>query len=319
MRSRNQDRYNRQIRPNIQMGHQSLKHKPTNSSVGVCASCLRERLFSLIAAQAQAQVQVQAQLRSAAAEDRLKSDPHPPPLIFPRSVSPYISRRKADDTSWYHHQHHLHSVSNQRFYSTPQVGPGGSITTAGSLTKKRGKFSLISKLFRSRSEKLDLDPRASRDSCTTSSSSPSWFPSIFSGRRKKRSTIFSGDRGPYRTRNRGMSLERAPDDGDECDASSGYSSESSQGWKRTPVAVPVTSVRRGRPGHVRNTSGLAFCLSPLVRASPNRHWNQKCMPPEIGFSGEFRVSAKPHLSTAASFCANRSRKLADFGRGTPNR
>ncbi|TQE11896.1 hypothetical protein C1H46_002530 [Malus baccata] len=31
---------------------------------------------------------------------------NPSPLIFPRSVSPYVSRRKSDDSTWHHYHHH---------------------------------------------------------------------------------------------------------------------------------------------------------------------------------------------------------------------
>uniref|UniRef100_A0A5B6ZK72 Uncharacterized protein n=1 Tax=Davidia involucrata TaxID=16924 RepID=A0A5B6ZK72_DAVIN len=301
-----------------------------SSNVGVCASCLRERLFALIAAQAQSQARAQA--RQAAQEDRRKSDSHPPPLIFPRSVSPYICRRKSDNSDWNHDHRHHHSLSDQRFYSTPQVGPTGAIVTASSYKKKHSKFSLFSNLFRSKSEKTDSDHRVSvsnsGDSCTASSSSVSWFSSILSVSRKKQSRLFSldestaaGVRRPCRNRDRGMSPARYSNDGENeecCERSSGYSSESSQGWKQTPrrAAPPVRP--GGRPSHSRNVSGLAFCLSPLVRASPNRHWNQKGMPPDMAVSGEIKVPVKPHLSTAASFCANRSRKLADFGRFNHN-
>ncbi|KAM7476211.1 hypothetical protein LguiB_023454 [Lonicera macranthoides] len=292
-----------------------------SSSVGVCATCLRERLFALVAAQA--------------VEDRRKYDSQqPPPLVFPRSVSPYITRRKSDNTDWQTHHHHHHSISDQRFYSTPQVGPTGfTIGTASSYKKKHSKFSLLSNLFRSRSRKVDLeeDHRVSvsnsRESCTTS---PSWFSSMLSGHRKKQSRLFSMEdsntggasrnvAGVYGNRDRGMSPARYSEDGaeEEC---TGYSSESSQGWRETPTRATRATRGGGRPmNHGRNVSGLAFCLSPMVRASPNRHWNQKGMPPDMSVNGDTRVQVKPHLSNAASYCANRSRKLADFGRFNPNR
>lgn len=282
-----------------------------SSTVGVCASCLSERLMSLIAAQAQSH----AQLRTAV-EDRRKSDPHPPPLLFPRSVSPYISHRKSNDTCY----HLQHPVSDRRFHSTPQVGSTtASIAEIGSCKKKHSRFSLLSNLFRSRSDKSQSDPKVPRDPCATSTSSPSWFQTVLSGSRKNRSIMSPGDPRPSRARDRGMSPERGSNDAENYDELSGYSSESSQGWKRTPVAGPGNAVRRGRPCQNRNVSGLTFCLSPLVRASPNRQWNQKSLPPEIGYSCDIRVPAKPHLSAAASFCANRSRKLTDFGRVNHNR
>ncbi|KAB2068905.1 hypothetical protein E1A91_A08G065600v1 [Gossypium mustelinum] len=301
-----------------------------SSGVGVCATCLRERLLELIAAQAQAQAQAQqAQLARFAIEDGLKHDP--PPLIFPRSVSPYVSRRKSDDNSatWIH---------NQRFYSTPQVGPTYSTTSTSYFEatrsfKKKNRFSLFSNLLRSRSEKFNSDPRVHfhRDSCdepSTSSASPSWFAAIFPVRRKKQQSSKTsrvdqfdqfgpGDRRSCRIIDRGMSPAIEVDSGDECDQPpSGASPEASPRWKMTPTAA-----RRPRGGTRNNISGLAFCLSPLMRPSPNTHWNQKGgLPPDMSFSGEARPSTKkPHLASAAGFHANRSRKLADFGRVNRNR
>ncbi|KAK8630612.1 hypothetical protein V6N13_079397 [Hibiscus sabdariffa] len=303
------------------------KHLPDlTSSVGVCSTCLRERLLELIAAQEQAQAQ---KALAAAADDCRKPDP--PPLIFPRSVSPYVSRRKSDDNSatW---------IQHQRFYSTPQAGPTYSATTTTYLEstrsfKKKSRFSLFSNLFRSRSEKFNSDPHRVNyhpDSCdepSSSSASPSWFATVFAVRRKKQQSTKAsrvegfdpfgpGDRRSCRVIDRGMSPAIDVDSGDECDRPpSGGSPEVSPRWKRTPTAT-----RRSRAG-TRNVSGLAFCLSPLVWASPNRHWNQKGgLPADKSFTGESRASTmKPHLATAAGFRANRSRKLADFGRVNHNR
>ncbi|XVF73573.1 hypothetical protein PTKIN_Ptkin12aG0212800 [Pterospermum kingtungense] len=302
-----------------------------SSSVGVCAACLRERLLELIAAQAQAEAQAQqAQLARAAAAAQDRRKPDPPPLIFPRSVSPYVSRRKSDDNSatWIH---------QQRFYSTPQVGPTYNTTTTTDFEatrsfKKKSRFWLFSNLFRSRSEKFSLDPKVHhhRDSCDeppSSSSSPSWYSAIFAVRRKKQQSSrtsshleefgqFDRDRRSCKIIDRGMSPAIEADSGDECDRSPwGSSPEASPRWKKTPTAA-----RRARAAGSRNVSGLAFCLSPLLRPSPNRHWNQKGgLPPDKSFTGEGRPSMKPHLATAAGFCANRSRKLADFGRVNHNR
>ncbi|XP_065864918.1 uncharacterized protein [Euphorbia lathyris] len=306
------------------------------TTVGVCASCLRERLLAIVVAQNHPQHPQLARHHSIAAaafDDSRKSDaqqpppPPPPPLLFPRSVSPYVARRKSDGASQHHHL---------RFYSTPQVGPGSTgvaaFNNSRTFRNKQGRFSLLSKLFRSRSEKFNPDPSASapgipsRNSTeAASSSSPSWFSNMFSPQRKKHSTAeYSGVAGrkPRRRMDRGMSPAREADceeDFQDCDRSpsgSGSSSDSSHWWKRTPVST-TSAVRRGKAGHM---SGLAFCLSPLVRASPNRHWNQKGgLPPDMGFPGDIRAPGKPHLSTAASFCANRSRKLCDFGRVNHNR
>ncbi|KAK0580469.1 hypothetical protein LWI29_002289 [Acer saccharum] len=322
------------------------KKHPTDlsSSVGVCASCLRERLFALIAAQVQAQQQAAAHLsqshsRAAILDDRRKQEP-PPPLVFPRSVSPYVARRKSDDAAAANWSSH-----HSRFYSTPQVGPSynsyysaataSATTTTGNFAskKKTSKFSIFSNLFRTRSDKLNSDRKNSdhgdpyRDSCETSSS---FFSTIFSTRRKKQSTVtyvenpMACDRKDTRISNRGMSPERGTDTEEDCDRSPWGSGGSSEECRKTPMSTAPVAVKKTRNGHhhhSRNVSGLTFCLSPLVRASPNRHWNQKGgLPPDMAFSGEIRgPAANPHLATAASFCANRSRKLADFGRVNHNR
>lgn len=293
-----------------------------SSGVGVCASCLRERLLYLVAAQSLASDQARA------STDR---KPDPPPLIFPRSVSPYVSRRKSDASSagpWSH---------QQRFFSTPQVGPThSSVSTATdfaaprTFNKKKGKLSLFSKLFRTRSDKLEINSRvAPRDDCEDSSSSPSstWFSSIFTTRRKKQQsrTFYAAEETNYDDRracgvvDRGMSPVRREDTADECEDRSSYCSTAGPSplWRKTPLPG-----RRCKAGHGlgKSVSGMSFCLSPLVRASPNRQWNQKGgLPPDTSFSGEIRSPARPHLSTATSFCKNRSRKLADFGRVNPNR
>lgn len=326
------------------------------SAVGVCATCLRERLLSLMAAQARAEAQ-QVQLsrhRSYAREDLpRKSDPlpPPPPLVFPRSVSPYVSRRKVEDSSWSFQSplDERHRRFHHRFYSTPQVQPtyyGGGISTSSFVTtgsvsrKQRSRFSFWSSLFRSRSEKLDSVPRDSShstcDPASSSSSSSTWLSSMFSRRKKKQSKCCTIEEAmdqrkkpsqPQLLYFRGMSPAGGASeaDGDYDDrrdgspSASGYSSESSK-WKPSPAASHGSTARRGRQGLSRNVSGLAFCLSPLVRASPNhRHWNQKGLPTELAYTGEIRAPTKPHLSEAASFCANRSRKLADFGRVNANR
>ena len=303
-----------------------------SGTVGVCASCLRERLFALIAEQAEAQQKAQlsrAEPRAALAEDPRKSDVAlpPPPLSFPRSVSPYVARRKSDESTWQHNT----CSDRRRFYSTPQVGPtyaaANTFATVEACTKKNGRFSLLTRLFRSRSEKIESDPRASsQESCGPSSSGttaspPPWFSAIFSGSRRKNSRLFvveepsaAENRKSRPITDRGMSPVRTADSDNECNRSPSASGYTSESWRS-----PAFAVRKARQGHNRNVSGMAFCLSPLVRASPGRHWSKKGLPPDIAVSGEARTPMKPHLSTAASFCKNRSRKLADFGRVHHNR
>nr|GLL19793.1 uncharacterized protein LOC109186495 [Ipomoea trifida] len=79
------------------MGNLVISHTHLNnfsSPVFVCASCLQEKLFAVILTQAQAQAEARIQQRALQEEGR-KSDTNPPVLVFPRSVSPYISRRKS--------------------------------------------------------------------------------------------------------------------------------------------------------------------------------------------------------------------------------
>ncbi|KAG5092744.1 hypothetical protein JHK82_051522 [Glycine max] len=285
-----------------------------SSTVGVCASCLRERLIALVAARV---------ISRASDEYSRNSDPNPPPpLIFPRSVSPYVSRRKPDYAAAWHDDRR-----DRLFYSTPQLGPtfcaGDSAyhADAKSFKKRFNKFRIFAKIFRTRSEKFQSDP-----SCEQASyASPSWFSAFFPTRRRNKDRTgtteeysSSAPRRRYRPSDRGMSPVTTEDFGDECDQSpsgSGYVSEASPWWRRSPTVAP--SARRSRLGHTKSSSGsgMALWLSPLVRASPNRRWNHKGLPPEMAAAAEVRAAAaKPHLSAAASFCANRSRKLADFGR-----
>jgi hypothetical protein len=86
---------------------------------------------------------------------------------------------------------------------------------------------------------------------------------------------------------------RTADSDNECDRSPSASGYSSESWRS-----PAFAVRKARQGHNRNVSGMAFCLSPLVRASTYRHWSKKGLPPDMAVSGEARTPMKPHLSTA---------------------
>ncbi|KAK3041965.1 hypothetical protein RJ639_002273 [Escallonia herrerae] len=162
------------------------KHHVTSlsSNVGVCASCLSERLFCLIAAQA---------TQSQALDDRFKfsttTNPPPPPTI---TTSP----------------------------SSKSVKTGSDLTLS--------------------------DFTDHRDSCMASTSSPSLLSNFLAGHRKlkKQSILFSLDESTIicgrkicRNKDRRMSPARYSDDGEEefGSGSSGYSLESSQGWKETPV------------------------------------------------------------------------------------
>lgn len=285
--------------------------KHPSSNVGVCAYCLRERLVAVIAAQVQDQrealfQQVQHGFR--------KSDSQLPSFVFPRSVSPYVSHRKSDSAATWQIQGH-----NRRFHSTPQVDPNGFVAVAAAVDKEKksnkGRFSsVLNGLFRSKSDSTGLavsNRGVSVDSCAAS---PSWFSMIVPGRRKNQVQTFSVaeySSKASRISDRGMSPSNVENDEHCRDVTSGYSSESSHGWKQTPD----TRRCKGRAAaYSRNASGLVFCLSPLVRPTPNRKRSHKVAPPDMTLAGEVRVPPKPHLSTAPSFCKNRSRKLADFGK-----
>ncbi|CAN8267911.1 unnamed protein product [Cochlearia groenlandica] len=264
-----------------------------SSNLGVCASCLRERLLSLAAS---------AAALSAAEDYHHQSRKHkiPPLLIFPRSVSPYVTRRKSDAAG--------EPPSNcRRYLATPQVDVGYScrdFESNGSLKSKRGKFGRFSNLFRSRSEDYDPSPSSSR----------SWISAIFSGGfPKSKPTITTVDDViAGRVFCKGMSPARDTELGNELDPTSESIEEESPAILRRTPATKTPGRRKIATG----LSGMAFCLSPLVRASPNCPFKRRIrVPSEFVNSGEVIVTEKkPHISEAASFCANRSKKLVDLGR-----
>ncbi|KAG2258590.1 hypothetical protein Bca52824_077884 [Brassica carinata] len=265
----------------------------SSSTAGVCASCLRERLLSLAAS-------------AAVAEDdnnhhqSRKSNN----LIFPRSVSPYVTRRKSDACGGI----------NRRFIATPQVDTGFScrdFESNRSSTKPKASRR-ISNLFRaSRSDDFDSDTK-SRVSCSSSSSSTrSWISSFLSRKQQPATTttaacyiedVVSGRR-PQRVFCRGMSPARDTEAEEENEP------------RRTP-AMKTPGRRKIAAGIGRSMSGMGFCLSPLVRASPNCPFKRKIrLPSEFnGSVSEVTAAEKPHIAEAASFCANRSKKLVDIGR-----
>ncbi|XP_006294365.2 uncharacterized protein LOC17890383 [Capsella rubella] len=297
-----------------------------SSSIGVCASCLRERLFSLAVSTAASQ-----------SDDHRHSRVSPPPLLFPRSVSPYVAPRKSDAGAG---GGDSVSSSKTRFFSTPQVkdhqsysvgrGSTSSEKVFESFKKKKSGLSRFSSFFRTRSD--DYDSRR-RDSCdvstifsqssssTTTTTSRSWLSKVLSVRSKKQSsnttTCYIEDliasesdhhqqNRPRQRYCRGMSPAGESTTNDE-------SVEGSPGrLRRTPA---MGTPGRRKIGIGKSVSGMAFCLSPLVRAKPNcsSKWRGKFQP-DFGYSGELNSPAKPHLSTAASFCGNRSKKLVDLGR-----
>ncbi|KAJ0968171.1 hypothetical protein J5N97_025088 [Dioscorea zingiberensis] len=240
---------------------------PFEGGVGVCASCLRERLLELAAVQNSV---------------TLPPPLPPPPLDFPRSVSPYLSRRRSlgsDD-----HRHH------QRFYSTPQVG---------GVAPKR--FSILSALFgshRSGAIEPELEyPKGSRPG--------SWLSVFIRGRQRKDHDPHTGTRRSWRPVNRGMSPARFGYYDDEPNSSIGDDAE----WRR-PAPTPARKFSSGGWHRGGSMTGFAVCLSPLVRASPNR---RRCPVAEgRSIAGEGRGRGR-HVS-GGSLGHNRPRKQPDFGR-----
>ncbi|XP_008811381.1 uncharacterized protein LOC103722561 [Phoenix dactylifera] len=290
------------------------KH-PYELGVGVCASCLRERLLALIADQ------------NVVPADYDHWQPEtppgpPPPLVFPRSVSPYVSHRRSvgSDASAAYGSH-----NNHRFFSTPQVGPTFDAASGGcggdvdeGRRRRSGKFSVFSNLFRHhRSEEAESDLGSFK-----SYGSDSWFSALIRRRhRKKKSRSFAAAEeaepsGMSRPSDRGMSPVM-DDEAEDC--SSGYSTESSSGRRRRPTPTPMRRFLAGAYNHhgsLASVSGFAVCLSPLMMAGSN---GRRGKPAEASISGELRSTPSQHHRRCgrhggARLGPNRSRKLADFGR-----
>ncbi|CAD6343632.1 unnamed protein product [Miscanthus lutarioriparius] len=302
------------------------KKHPYQAGGGVCATCLRDRLLALEAAQngdasppppAPAPAPVPAQ-----------APPVPPePLAFPRSVSPYVSRRKSDTSGALRHHPSL------LFFRTPQVGPayGGALEEgdiAYEYEKRRArKFSVLATLFghhhhHHRSE--EKHHHQQEGGAKERKKQFSWFAGIIPRRRKKQqapapaASATSPQSAPPRrsscrlvVSNRGSRRSRTA-----------TAAAATRAAARPPPRIP----RGGRPRpHAEDPcqrrqtnsmpSGFAVCLSPLVRPSPGRRHRHGVQPPDPGsFSCELRPSPLHSLSSAASVTRCRSRKLADGGR-----
>ncbi|GKV07534.1 hypothetical protein SLEP1_g19294 [Rubroshorea leprosula] len=129
-------------------------------------------------------------------------------------------------------------------------------------------------LFRSRSDKLNLDPRVDPhwDSYEEPLSSPSssWFSTIFSERRKKRQSrmfymdmkeLAVGERRSCKVVNRGMSPVRSENTEDEGDdrATYGSSQEASPRWRCTsqPLRIGDKNVTENPVGSGRGGSSIS--------------------------------------------------------------
>ena len=279
---------------------------------GVCATCLRDRLVVLAAAQNDASSPPPAPTHPSSAVPPAAETTAP---AFPRSVSPYVSRRKSDSSGGA-----LRSHPTLLFFRTPQVGPsfggGGAALEEGDIgyeKRRGGKFSVLSTLFGShhhhhRSSEEDKDKERSKNR--------SWLAGIIPRRRKKQEADAAQPPSSTPRRscravvsNRGLSPERGSQQGSGDDSSS----PADPPWRPSPSPMRKTPCRR-RQTNGSMPSGLAFCLSPLVRPSPGRRHRAAQPPDASAFSSELRPSPLHSLSSAASVPRCRSRKLADGGR-----
>ncbi|CAH8381119.1 unnamed protein product [Eruca vesicaria subsp. sativa] len=239
----------------------------STSTVGVCSSCLHERLLSLAAS-----IAVEDNNNNNHRQSRKSSNPPPPLLIPPRSDA---------------------------------AAAGGDLELNRPEKSKEGKVTRISNPFRARS---DSNPKSESSSSTTSSRS--WISSFLStGRAKKQHTFEDGISGC-----RGMSPARETGGEDGNEVPYGSIEETPGRARRTTPAVKT-------PGRRKIMTGMGFCLSPLVRARPNCPFKRKSRFPSefVGNAGEVTAGEKPHIAEAASFVANRSKKLVDLGRGNQRR
>jgi hypothetical protein len=257
---------------------------PYEDGVGVCAPCLRDRLLAL-----------------AAAQNEASSLPPPPPpepeLVFPRSVSPYVCRRKSDASAPRGRPPGLH------FFRTPQVGPayGGGVGfkkgDIGFRRRRSGRFSVLAALFGHRSEKEKCGARKHWF----------WLPGLMprSGGKKKIPEPPSPPRCSCSAINdTGLSPVRyVCGDG----AQSAFRAESPSPLRNSPC-------RRLLAGAGAGVSGFAVCISPLVRPSPGRHHRGDPTPDAAAICSELHPSPLHGLASGTSHTHCRSWNLADGGR-----
>ncbi|WVZ74130.1 hypothetical protein U9M48_022352 [Paspalum notatum var. saurae] len=290
------------------MGMRCKRH-PYQAGSGVCATCLRDRLLALAAARngdAPSPPEPAAEAAPPAAAA-------PEPLAFPRSVSPYVSRRKSDTSAGGAGCRHHHP--SLLFFRTPQVGPsygGGGALEEGDIgyeyeKRRAGKFSLLATLFGHHHHHRSEQGRKKR----------SWLAGIMPRRRRKPAASPPPSAPPPRrscrvVSNRGLSPERGDSHGSGDESSSPAADPPP--WRPSPSPMRKTPCRRRQTSSM--PSGFAVCLSPLVRPSPGRRHRHVAQPPPdpATFSCELRPSPLHSLSSAPTVTRCRSRKLADGGR-----
>ncbi|XP_062205103.1 uncharacterized protein LOC133907095 [Phragmites australis] len=274
------------------------KLHPYANAVGVCAPCLRGRLLALAAE------------RDAAASGA-SSDGSSPPRAhgaaargFPRSVSPYAAHRRSDACAYATSSSSFAHQPNLLFFRTPQVGPVAAASAVRadepaeeSHRKVARRRSFLAAIFGGGGGRHSREEGARKDPPRRSTS---WLSAIV--HRKRRPDLPSSV----------ATLPAAPAPPDEEPESPG--SGSSSWWFPSPS--PARQHRRRHGGGAGASgdgiSGLAVCLSPLVRPS-SAGGRRRCQPPDPSSLGD---SHRRHASAggAASFGRNTSRKLADMGR-----
>ncbi|KAF8651741.1 hypothetical protein HU200_063256 [Digitaria exilis] len=281
---------------------------PYEGGAGVCAPCLRARLLALAAAQNEA---------SSLPPLPLPPPPEPEPeLVFPRSVSPYVCRRKSDASAAA-----ARGRSPLLFFRTPQVGPaygGGTGLGEGDIGFRRrrsGRFSVLAALFGHRSEEKEKDSSVVDKERRRR---PSWLGFGIGRRKKEQATASSPPprRSWHEVSDQGLSPVRyACGDGDE----SGACPAAESPWLPSPSPMRKTPCRRrslglGLGGPSAGVSGFAVCISPLVRPGllGSRHLRGGHPPDAV--SNELRPSPLHPLTSSASLHHCRSWKLADGGR-----
>ncbi|KAJ8512242.1 hypothetical protein OPV22_002676 [Ensete ventricosum] len=278
------------------------RHHNHESGAGVCASCLRERLLALVAAQVDHSPP--GSLSPSPSPPPPQQQPQSLPLPFPSSVSPLACRRRSDaSASPACGQPNLSSGNHE-------AGPSSSVCRrSGS-----AKFSILSTLFghHQKSEEATMpDQRAQR-----SSRSIHWLQGLINGRpkKKKMSRLLSADDAVTAAANprrfcRGRVRGLSPESGESA-PESGYNTESAvAGWWR-PTPSPRHRETAEHQHHGRGLAGFAVCLSPPVR--PSRPSRRRFQGPGLALCGEF-PSPCHHRQAAPgelALCPNRSRKLA---------
>ncbi|MED6179444.1 hypothetical protein PIB30_001208 [Stylosanthes scabra] len=292
------------------------------STIGVCATCLRERLEVILVAQTQAQAQTHDEDEDQLAAEALSSnnqseknsdeENNPPPINANDLVPLQVSRQKSDFAGRKDDDNDNDTV----VYRTPQVGPPFSVTASSEFdgkTPKRkfGKFWNPTSLFRTRSNKTENSHRGS------ATMSRSWLSMIF---RESRKNNNGGGASNFRQSDREPEMLGGENDENDRSSSTGSRISCETSPKRRNQSAPVRRSRSVQP----EKSGFkwAYCLSPLVRVEPNSNQNlvhnHKGAVQETGSSVGGGAQQITFTSTA-SFCSSRSRKLANFGRVAHNR